>query len=94
MPEYIRITPEYDSDDPDVVHLVTNLTLHQGASDEVYASAEEGDIGSPLAQLLFQIEGIQALTITEDTFIITRYPDAEWHILIDEISTAVKDFYL
>lgn len=94
MPEYIRITPKYDSDDENVVQLVTNLALNASDEDEFYATAAEGEEGSPLAQLLFMIEGVRALRITENAFIVTRDPDVEWHLLIDDISTAVKDFYL
>lgn len=94
MPEYMRITPEYDDDDPDVVHLETNLALRIEDEDEHYATPAEGEEGSPLAQTLFLIDGIAALTITEDTLIVTRSSDFEWHVLIDEISSAVKDFYL
>lgn len=94
MPEYIRIEPEYDEDDPQLVSLRTNLTLTTNAQSEHYASAEEGDEGSPLAQTLFQIEGIAALSITPDTLLVQKVPEAEWHMLIDEIRTAIKDYYL
>ena len=94
MPEYSRIRPEYDPDDDHIVYLVTNLTLAYEDEEEHYDSAAEGEEGSPLAQLLFLIDGITALTITPDTMIVTRDPAVEWYVLIDEISTAIKDFYL
>lgn len=94
MPEYIRITPEYDPDDANVVYLVTNLNLAYEGEEEYYEDASLGEIGSPLAQLMFLIDGVKALTITTDTLIITRNPEVDWHVLIDEISTAIKDFYL
>ena len=92
MPEYIRIDPEY-TDEPDVIHLITNLTLTEGET-EHYADADAGEEGSPLAQTLFLIDGIHALTVTPDTLIVTRQPEVEWYVLIDEISTAIKDYYL
>ena len=94
MPEYIRITPEYDPDDDLVAALVTNLNLAYDGEEEYYANAAEGEEGSPLAQLMFLIDGVEQLTITEDSLIIRRRPDVDWYVLIDEISTAIKDFYL
>ena len=94
MPEYIRITPEYDPDDELVAALVTNLNLAYAGEEEYYGNPTEGEEGSPLAQLMFLVDGIEALTITENTLIIRRNPDVDWYVLIDEISTAIKDFYL
>lgn len=92
MSEYITIEAEY-SDDPDEVRLSTNLRLAQGEP-ESYASREQGDLGSPLAQTLFGIEGLRALQIDGGTLTVQRAAGIEWHTLIDEISIALKDFFL
>ena len=45
-------------------------------------------------QVLFAIDGIMGLTIEDGVLLVTRDPDYAWHTLIDEISTALKDFFL
>jgi len=93
MSEYITIEPEYDDSDLNLVTLSTNLPLAMERA-EHYANREEGDEGSPLAQTLFGIEGLAALDIDGHTLTVRRDPDVEWPALIDEISAALKDFYL
>ena len=92
MSEYISIDAEY-GDDPDEVCLHTNLRLAQGEP-ESYASREEGDLGSPLAQTLFGIDGLEALQISGGMLTVRRTAETEWPTLIDEISMALKDFFL
>ncbi|MEP7284963.1 MAG: NifU N-terminal domain-containing protein [Chloroflexota bacterium] len=92
MSEYITINVE-SNDDPDCIRLITNLMLTDDDS-EVYPDRETGDEGSPLAQTLFEIEGLVALEIEDNILIVRRDPDAEWHVLIDEITEALKDFFL
>lgn len=92
MSEYISLEPEYTLD-PDLVILHTNLDLAPDGA-ERYASRAEGEEGSPLAQFLFQIEGLAALELDGRRLIVRREPDAEWHALIDEITAALKEFFL
>ena len=92
MSEYISIEAEY-SDDPDEVRLHTNLRLAQTES-ESYVSRAEGDLGSPLAQTLFGIDGLETLQISGGMLTVRRAAGTEWHTLIDEISLALKDFFL
>jgi hypothetical protein len=92
MSEYITVSAQ-SGDDPDLVQLITNLNLVPDGP-ESYASRDEGDSGSPLAQALFGIDGLAALDIDGGTLIVRRDPDVEWHMLIDEITAALKDFFL
>ena len=92
MSEYITINVE-SNDDPDCIRLVTNLMLTED-DPEFYPDRETGDEGSPLAQTLFEIEGLIALDIEDNSLTVHRDPDAEWHVLIDEITEALKDFFL
>lgn len=92
MSEYISIEPEY-TDDPDAVRIVTNLDLAPDGP-ERYPTRAAGEEGSALAQCLFEIEVIRALEISGGTLTVWREPDTEWHALIDEISTALKEFFL
>ncbi|MCS6871280.1 MAG: NifU N-terminal domain-containing protein [Anaerolineae bacterium] len=92
MSEYISLEPEYTLD-PDLVILHTNLDLAPDGA-ERYASRAEGEEGSPLAQFLFQIEGLAALELDGTRLIVRRQPNVEWHTLLDEITDALKEFFL
>ncbi len=92
MSEYITVQTEY-SDDLDEVRLVTNLNLAPDGP-ESYGSPADGDEGSPLAQTLFGIGGLAALDIEAGTLIVRRDPGVEWPPLIDDITEALKDFFL
>jgi scaffold Nfu/NifU family protein len=93
MTEYIEIWPE-TTDDPDVMRLVTNLDLTGGEPAETYESPEEGEQGSPLAQALFEVPGISALTIEGSVAQVRRTPDVEWHDLVEDVTDILKDFFL
>lgn len=92
MSEYIEIETEM-SDDGRTMHISTNLRLAEGES-EIYHSSEEMEEGSPVAQTLAVIEGIVVLRIEDTDLVITREPDADWHIIVADISAALKDFFL
>ncbi len=92
MSEYITVRAEY-SDDPDEVRLVTNLNLAPEGP-ESYGCPAEGDEGSPLAQTLFGIGGLVALDIAGGVMTVRRDSGVEWPPLIDDITEALKDFFL
>jgi hypothetical protein len=93
MSEYFTVEAE-PTGDPDVMEIVASEALTENG-EEVYRSPEEGDEGSPIAQMLFHgVEGIRALTINGDTMLVTRDPDVPWEMIIDEIRDALRDFFL
>jgi hypothetical protein len=93
MSEYFTLEVEPTAD-PDVVELITNQTLTEG-SDEVYPNAAAGEVGSPIAQTLFNaVDGLQALTLTEDALLVRRDPSVPWEALIDDVRDALRDFFL
>ncbi len=92
MSEYVTVESRPTSS-PDVLEIVTNQTLTED-DPEIYDSPEAGDEGSPLAQTLFGVAGIRALTITESTLRITRDPDTAWEDIVDEVRDALRDFFL
>jgi hypothetical protein len=93
MSEYVTVETEA-TDDPDVLEIITNQTLTL-EDEEIYADPEEGEEGSPIAQMLFLgVDGIRALTITENTLTITRDPDVPWEAIVDEVRDALRDFFL
>jgi hypothetical protein len=93
MSEYVNIQPEA-TDDPDVMHLITNLMLTPQDEPEVYPTPEDGDEGTPLAQTLFGVPGLAALHINGSEMVVQREQDVEWHDLIEDISDALRDFFL
>ena len=93
MTEYITIEPEATGD-PLVMCLLTNVDLTQDGEVEVYPDATAGAEGSALAQTLFSIPGLAALTLDGGEMLITRTKDAEWHDLAEDISDALRDFFL
>ncbi|MBZ0281277.1 MAG: NifU N-terminal domain-containing protein [Anaerolineae bacterium] len=93
MSEYVTVET-FATDDSNVLELVTNMTL-TAEGEENYASFDEGDEGTPIAQMLFNgVRGLRALTISEHTLRITRDPDITWEELVDEVRDALRDFFL
>lgn len=94
MSEYIEIE-SHPGDSPDEVILTTNINLGDAPGrPERYASPAAMEEGSPLAQTLAFVEGIRQLHISGQTMTVTRNPDVDWHIIIADISAAVRDFFL
>ncbi len=92
MSEYMEIKTEIDDDDL-TMFISTNLKLADGKPEE-YDSLEALEEGSPVAQALSMIDGIAHLTIDGQNMILIREPDAPWHSLVGDISSALKDFFL
>ena len=94
MSEYIEIE-SVPGADPHQMLLTTNINLTAAShAAEMYQSPEEMEEGSPLAQSLSYIEGIHELHISGQTMTIRRDPDVDWHIIIADVSAAVRDFFL
>ena len=92
MSEYMEIEVE-ETDEFDVIEFTTNLTLTLDEQ-ETYATVAEMEEGSALAQFLSTIPGIEQLVIEAKGMLVTRDPEVEWHSLIEDISAAVKEFFL
>ena len=93
MSEYIDIQHE-TTDDPAVMLLRTNLNLTPEGGPEIYPDRDSGEEGSPLAQALFYIPGLAALTMDDAELLVARGPDVEWHDLIEDVTDALRDFFL
>lgn len=93
MSEYV-VVESRASDDPDLLDIVTNQRLAP-EGDEIYRSFEEGDAGSPIAQMLFSgVHGLRALAIRDQTMTLTRDPNVPWEEIVDEVRDALRDFFL
>ena len=93
MSEYVTVETRL-TEDPNILEILTNQCLTPG-EDEVYRTFEEGDEGSPIAQMLFNgVRGIHALTISDTSLVITRDSDVPWEEIADEVRDALRDFFL
>ena len=92
MTEYISINME-PTDVPDVILIQTNLKLAPEGK-EVYPDRTSGEEGSPLAQTIFNVASILALTIDGSTMTIHHNGQIEVFQLVDEVQTALTDFFL
>lgn len=93
MSEYVTVETR-STDNPDLLEIITNMTLTPD-SEEIYNTFEEGDEGSPIAQMLFNgVRGILALAITPHTLLITRDSEVPWEEIADEVRDALRDFFL
>ena len=93
MSEYIEIETEL-SDDGRRIYFYTNLPLTTEGEKEQYASVAEMEEGSPVAQALATQEGIAMLEIEGDEMVIVPESDAPWHVIVSDVSAALKDFFL
>lgn len=92
MSEYIEIEHE-PGDDPDTMYIYTNVSLAEGGP-ELYDSVVAMEEGSPVAQAIAYVQGIRRLQLEGKELTVTREPEMPWHIIVAEISAAIKDFFL
>ncbi len=92
MSEYIELEPE-ETDDPHILIIESNVTLTIEEVEE-YDSADLMLEGSPLAQTLAVIPGIEHLRIEPDALTITRDPTFEWYTITEDVKAAIVDFFL
>ena len=59
-----------------------------------YDSPEEMEVGSAVAQSMALVEGVEKLRIEGSDMILTRDPDMPWHLIIAEVTAALKEFFL
>lgn len=92
MSEYIEIEGELG--DGGLILFHTNLMLTAEPGEEYYTTPAELEEGSPVAQALAAIEGIETMTICGGEIMISTHPDADWHAVIADVTAALKDFFL
>jgi hypothetical protein len=92
MSEYIEITAE-SGEEPGMLHFSTNVRLSEGPA-ERYDWRADLEEGSPLAQALAHIPGIRRLHLQGGEMVVWHEPELPQHVLIADISAAVRDFFL
>ena len=92
MSEYIEFDFEI-TDDPLIGVIETNMVLAVDGA-ELYESAEALEDGPPVAQALAFVPGVRHLIIEKHTLTITSDEDVEWFAIVEDISAALRDFFL
>lgn len=92
MSEYIEIETEL-GDEPGQITFYTNLELAIDGREE-YSSAAAIAEGSPLAQMFALIEGIESLELDGRTMIVSFDPAVPWHLIVEEATAVLKEFFL
>lgn len=92
MSEYIEIEAEPGDDGEIIFH--TNLTLSTVGQEEFYATTTHMEEGSPVAQALAVIEGLETLTMRGGELVVTVEPGLDWHVVVADVTAALKEFFL
>jgi hypothetical protein len=91
MSEYIEIEAEIG--DNGRLYINTNLPLSDGQP-ESYDSLAAMEEGSPVAQALSIVEGIQHLQIIGNDLVIESDSEVGIHVIVAEVTAVLKDFFL
>ena len=92
MSEYIEITTE-EGDDNDSLYILTNLQLTDGGIEE-YDSQEAMELGSPVAQALSAVAGLNFIRLDNGDMYVRREPDTDWYAIVEDVTAVLKDFFL
>jgi hypothetical protein len=92
MSEYIEIDAEWGEEGK--ILFTTNLKLTAAGQPEFYVSMDEMEEGSPVAQALAAVEGIDTLWMDGGMLTVTSLTDADWHAIIADVKAALREFFL
>jgi hypothetical protein len=92
MSEYVEIETE-TGDEPGSIIVTTNVRLSEGQV-ERYDSVAALEVGSPLAQALAYVPGIRRLHLGEYEIVVWHDPAMPTHVIVADISAAIRDFFL
>lgn len=93
MSEYIEIETELD-EDGETISFQTNLSLASGVGHEHYESHDALAEGSPVAQTLAGIGGIDTVEIRDRLLLVTCTPGSDRYTIAADVIAALKDFFL
>ncbi len=92
MSEYIEIEAE-SGDEPGAILITTSVLLNEGAA-ERYDSAAALEEGSPLAQALAFVPGLDRVHLHGREMAIRHDPAVPTHVIVADISAVIRDFFL
>lgn len=89
MKDQITITSEVDKQNPAVCRFTVNRTLHIGTArfDDKSQAAQ-----SPLAQKLFEPEGITRVQLIGHLLVLSKTPEQEWEDLVKNVEGILQAF--
>ncbi len=74
---------------PNAAKFTTDRVLVEGGGSKSFfdpvAAGED-----PLAESLFEIDGVESLLIAEDFVTVTKSPDADWDDLIPQVEETIR----
>jgi hypothetical protein len=76
---------------PNALKFTLNRTVTEGRS-KTYASAEAA-AASPLAQALFEVEGVKSLFFLNNFITVTRQPGSDWTPIARQVDERIRAHY-
>lgn len=73
---------------PNAGKFVADRTLVEGKVSRSFYTAEQA-AAEPIAAALFELDGVASIFMVEDFVTVTKRPDADWSILIPDVSDAM-----
>jgi hypothetical protein len=75
---------------PNAGKFVVGRTVVEGKSSKSFYNAGQA-ASDPIAQALFQIEGVASLFMVEDFITVTKTPAAEWSALVPRVVKVLEE---
>lgn len=89
MDDDIKITAEFDKDSSDVCKFIVDRPVHAGRID---IHDREQAKGIPLAEKLFQIEDVAAVSFYGPVVVITLGAGKDWKDIGRQVGTAIREY--
>lgn len=74
---------------PNAAKFVVDRTLTEGGSRSYFGADEAA--GDPLAERLFEVEGVEALLVVDDFVTVTKREELEWAELVEDVKAVLAE---
>ena len=91
MRDEITITSEVDGRNPALCRFTVDRTLYIGAKT---VEDEAGARGMPLAEKLFEIEGVSRVQLIGRLLVVTRRETAAWDAIIERVEAVLTAYFV
>ncbi|HLS88575.1 MAG TPA: NifU N-terminal domain-containing protein [Sphingobacteriaceae bacterium] len=85
----VNVTPQ-PTPNPNSVKFTLDRPVVVGDS-KSYFSPEEAD--TPLAKMLFEVEGVAGLFFLNNFITVTKSPDADWNTVVPDVEERIKKYF-
>src|SRR4051812_45669382 len=79
---------------PNPLTLKFNPGLPVMPSGTLFLTSEKDTKDSPLAEELFRVEGVTAISLGSDFITVTKSPEASWEVLKPALLTVIMDYFM